>query len=92
MGNIYNPSGGRPTDVDFEIAVLQKIMGGDQWRSLMLMTAPLKAVVIAGMDVSKEEPFCHRKTVKVLKFSKCWAAGLLRRHHRMCNQTRVGKI
>jgi hypothetical protein len=103
--DIFTPAG-RPTDVDFERAVFEKIADLDKCRSQESSIAfqkarhplkaivsrsqessiafqkarhPLKAIVIAGIQTAQEEPFCNRKYVKSLKFSKCWASGLLRR-------------
>ena len=82
--DIFTPAG-RPTDVDFERAVFEKIAGLgkclSQESSIAFQNArrPLKAIVIAGIQTAQEEPFCNRKYVKSLKFSKCWASGLLRR-------------
>jgi hypothetical protein len=82
--DIFTPAG-RPTDVDFERAVFEKIAGLDKCRSQESSIAfqnarrPLKAIVIAGIQTAQEEPYCNRKYVKSLKFSKCWARGLLGR-------------
>jgi hypothetical protein len=82
--DIFTPAG-RPTDVDFERAVFGKIAGLDKCRrqesSIAFQNArhPLKAIVIAGIQTAQEEPYCNRKYVKSLKFSKCWARGLLGR-------------
>jgi hypothetical protein len=79
------PPAGRPTDVDFEWAIFKKIAGLDKCRSQESSIAfqnarqPLKAIVIAGIQMAQEEPFCNQKYVKSLKFSKCWARGVLRR-------------
>ncbi len=86
VGNMCTRPRGRPTDADFEIAVLQRMTSIDKWRSLFLMNAPLKAIFAAGTDIAKEEPFCNGRYVKGLKFSKCWAAGLLRRHNVTCTR------
>ena len=78
----------RPADVDFERAVFKKIAGLDKSlshnsheSSIAVKNArrPLKAIVVAGIQTAQEEPFCNRKYVKSLKFSKCWASGVLRR-------------
>lgn len=82
--DIFTPAG-RPTDVDFERAVFEKVAGLDKCRSQESSIAfqnalrPVKAIVIAGIQTAQEEPYCNRKYVKSLKFSKCWARGLLRR-------------
>ena len=66
---------GRPIDSDFESAVLAKAILGKKHG----MHA-LNDIVLAGMATASEDPFCHRTKVKFLKFSKCWARGLLMRH------------
>ena len=82
--DIFTPAG-RPTDVDFERAAFEKIAGLDKFRSQESSIAfqkarrPLKAIVIAGIKTAQEEAFCNRIYVKSLKFSKCWARGLLGR-------------
>jgi hypothetical protein len=63
---------GRPTDVDFERAIFEKIAGLDKCRSQESSIAfqnarrPLKDIVIAGIQMAQEEPFCNRKYVKSL--------------------------
>jgi hypothetical protein len=76
---------GRPTDADFERAVIRKVLGLDKSPSQVGSISgnykrPLKAIIIAGMETAEEEPFCDHKNVKGLKFSKCWAGGVLGRH------------
>ena len=94
--DIFTPAG-RPTDVDFERAVFEKIAGLDKCRSQESSIAfqnarhPLKAIVIAGIQTAQEEPFCNRKYVKSLKFSKCWARGLLGRQLQQKQQQQQSK-
>ena len=97
--DIFTPavSAGRPTDVDFERAVFEKIAGLDkcwsQESSIAFQNArrPLKAIVIAGIQTAQEEPYCNRKYVKSLKFSKCWARGLLGRQLQQKQQQQQSK-
>ena len=84
-------SSGRPIDSDFESAVLAKVsaqvavklsnkqnaMLGKKHGNIM---HPLKDIVLAGMATASEDPFRHRTKVKFLKFSRCWARGVLMRH------------
>ena len=94
--DIFTPAG-RPTDVDFERAVFEKVAGLDKCRSQESSIAfqnalrPVKAIVIAGIQTAQEEPYCNRKYVKSLKFSKCWARGLLRRQLQQKQQQQQSK-
>jgi hypothetical protein len=95
--DIFTPavSAGRPIDVDFERAVFEKIAGLDkcwsQESAFQNARRPLKAIVIAGIQTAQEEPYCNRKYVKSLKFSKCWARGLLGRQLQQKQQQQQSK-
>ena len=77
---------GRPVDNDFESAVVAKVIG----KVLPKMSKsdatpivhPLKDIIVAGIATAAEFPFRDRNHIHNLKFSKCWARGVLRRHSR----------
>ena len=77
---------GRPTNANFERTVVRKVVGLHPspsqigWSILDTHTRPLTAIVMAGMETADEKPFCDIRNVKRLKFTKCWAKGVLRRH------------
>ena len=78
---------GRPIDHDFERALLTKVIvqvldkGLNQDGSILgNIMHSLRVIVLAGLDTAREENFRDRQLVKGLKFSLCWAAGVLRRH------------
>jgi len=80
---------GKPIDGEFELAVMTKVFGQifyelpSQDGSIVHMR-PLQAIIEAGIEISQKEPFRYRQRVKSLKFSYCWAAGVLRRYP-FCN-------
>jgi hypothetical protein len=80
---------GRPIDSDFESAVLAKVSAQVAVRLSTEQDAmsgkkhgmhALNYIILAGIATASEDPFRHRTKVKFLKFSKCWAKGVLMRH------------
>jgi hypothetical protein len=74
---------GRPIDHDFEKALLAKVAqvldkGLNQDGSIF-GNMLLQFIVMAGSETAREETFRDRQLVKGLKFSFCWAAGVLQR-------------
>jgi hypothetical protein len=79
---------GRPIDHDFEKALLTKVTqvlekGLNQDGSIFGNMHLLQFIVMAGSETAREETFRDRQLVKGLKFSFCWAAGVLRRHQKV---------
>ena len=82
---------GRPIDSDFESAVLAKVSAH---LAVTLSTKQdvamlgkknhgmhaLNYIVLAGLATASEDTFRHQTKVKFLRFSKCWARGVLMRH------------
>jgi hypothetical protein len=80
---------GRPVNAEFERAVLGKcifqILSGDSLqpdgRILANILHSLNIVVMAGHSTIAEKPFCDDASLRKLQFSRCWARGLIERHH-----------
>ena len=83
---------GRPVDSEFERAVLTKVIvqvldkGVNQDGSILAnIMHSLSVIAMAGFRTAQEAPFNERAKLKTMKFSNCWAAGVLRRH-RLCKR------
>jgi hypothetical protein len=78
---------GRPTDHDFEKALMAKVTPVlDNWLNqdgTIFGNMLLQFIVMAGSATAREETFRDRQLVKDLKFSFSWAAGVLRRHQKV---------
>jgi hypothetical protein len=72
---------GRPVNSEFEWAVIQRINRRVLYEGLFLskLYDTLQAIVYAGKETANKTPFCNSKIVLRLKFSTCWAVGVLRR-------------
>lgn len=93
---------GRPVNATFEHAVLSKcifqILSSNQLNSqhgriLANILHSLDVVCLAGRATGAEKPFCDDENVQKLQYSRCWAGGVLARHHlrRRSVQTKLDK-